>query len=310
MSEQMKELKIVDASGRVIFHIDGKGKVQIKNEDGKLYSIFQPSMLLMYDTVSGNNNRLSININALAHILSLNNEAGTRSTVELDGKNNEMRLRLNNGKDTFWLDGKQANIWLGGNGRDGDIILFPAGTNVGNYGNINAKSSTIHLDGQSGDITLRKEGETTIKLDGRAGDIILNNADCAEDFELMDDEDVGPGSVMVIDEEGKLRQSIEVYDKRVAGVISGAGGIKPGIILGRNHLNGKAMPIALSGKVFCKADAGQSPIQVGDLLTTSYISGCAMKATDPIKAFGSVIGKALRPLYSGHDLIPILVALQ
>jgi hypothetical protein len=35
-----------------------------------------------------------------------------------------------------------------------------------------------------------------------------------------------------------------------------------------------------------------------------------MKAVDPIKAFGAVIGKALRPLKSGSGMIPILVALQ
>jgi hypothetical protein len=35
-----------------------------------------------------------------------------------------------------------------------------------------------------------------------------------------------------------------------------------------------------------------------------------MKAADPTKAFGAVIGKALRPLASGKGLIPILIALQ
>jgi len=35
-----------------------------------------------------------------------------------------------------------------------------------------------------------------------------------------------------------------------------------------------------------------------------------MKADDPAKAFGAVIGKALRPLPEGHSLIPILIALQ
>jgi hypothetical protein len=35
-----------------------------------------------------------------------------------------------------------------------------------------------------------------------------------------------------------------------------------------------------------------------------------MKATDPLQAFGAVIGKALRPLGRGHGLIPILIALQ
>jgi hypothetical protein len=35
-----------------------------------------------------------------------------------------------------------------------------------------------------------------------------------------------------------------------------------------------------------------------------------MKATDGTKAFGAVIGKALRVLDSGQALIPILIALQ
>jgi hypothetical protein len=35
-----------------------------------------------------------------------------------------------------------------------------------------------------------------------------------------------------------------------------------------------------------------------------------MKASDPGKAFGSVIGKALRELREGLALIPILIALQ
>ena len=70
------------------------------------------------------------------------------------------------------------------------------------------------------------------------------------------------------------------------------------------------MPIALMGKVFCMVDAQYAPITVGDLLTTSPTQGHAMKAGDPAKAFGSVIGKALRPLKDGRALIPILITLQ
>jgi len=68
--------------------------------------------------------------------------------------------------------------------------------------------------------------------------------------------------------------------------------------------------VALVGKVYCKADAQYSPIGVGDLLTTSETPGHAMKAVEPAKAFGSIIGKALRTLQAGKGLIPILVALQ
>jgi hypothetical protein len=64
------------------------------------------------------------------------------------------------------------------------------------------------------------------------------------------------------------------------------------------------------GKVFCKIDARYAPIEAGDLLTTSDTPGHAMKATDPMKAFGTVVGKALGSLENGTGLVPVLVALQ
>jgi hypothetical protein len=115
---------------------------------------------------------------------------------------------------------------------------------------------------------------------------------------------------MVLDTEGELRQSEEAYEKGVVGVLSGGGSYKPGIILDKHESPDRRLPVALVGKVFCKVDARHAPIAVGDLLTTSPTRGHAMKATDPQRAFGSVIGKALRPLKSGQGLVPILIALQ
>ena len=115
---------------------------------------------------------------------------------------------------------------------------------------------------------------------------------------------------MVIDREGTLRLSREGYDKKVAGVISGAGEYRPGIVLDKRASEEGRAPVALVGKVFCKVDAQYSPIAVGDLLTTSPTPGHAMRANDPLKAFGSVIGKALRALPAGQGLVPILIALQ
>ncbi len=141
------------------------------------------------------------------------------------------------------------------------------------------------------------------------GDISLTHADCAEDFDVSGCEEVRPGSVMVINDEGNLIPSSQAYDRRVAGVVSGAGGLQPGIVLGRRSGSTRT-PIALIGKVYCQVDAGFSPIEVGDLLTTSSVQGHAMKATDPVRAFGAVIGKALRPMAQGRAIIPVLVALQ
>lgn len=153
-------------------------------------------------------------------------------------------------------------------------------------------------------------GDVEVTGNLTARDFTLTNADCAEDFDISEAEEVGPGCVMVINEEGALQQSYQAYDKRVAGVISGAGDFKPGILLDKRQSQGNRMPIALLGKVYCNVDAQYSPIEVGDLLTTSPTPGHAMKADHPLKSFGSVIGKALRPLQTGQGLIPILIALQ
>jgi hypothetical protein len=141
------------------------------------------------------------------------------------------------------------------------------------------------------------------------GDIRLLNADCAEDFDIAD-ENIDAGTVMVLCDEGALQQSQAAYDKRVAGVISGAGDYKPGLVLDKKPTGRPRQPVALMGKVFCKADARYGAIEAGDLLTTSDTPGHAMKAADPAQAFGAVVGKALRGLTEGQGLIPILVSLQ
>jgi hypothetical protein len=142
------------------------------------------------------------------------------------------------------------------------------------------------------------------------GDMILSGADCAEHFDIASRDEVEAGTVMVINQEGILEPCSSAYDKRVAGVISGAGAYKPGIVLDKQQSDGNRQPIALLGKVYCKVDASFGPVDIGDLLTTSPTPGHAMKASDPSRAFGAVIGKALRPLAAGQSLIPILIALQ
>ena len=138
----------------------------------------------------------------------------------------------------------------------------------------------------------------------------MTNADCAEDFDVDDRWLAEPGMVMVMGEGGLLHPSRQEYDKRAAGVVSGAGDYKPGIVLGKQRSPHSRQPIALLGKVYCRVDAQNAAIEVGDLLTTSSTLGHAMKAVDPSKAFGAVIGKALSPLQAGIGLIPILIALQ
>jgi hypothetical protein len=142
------------------------------------------------------------------------------------------------------------------------------------------------------------------------GNIQLAGADYAEDFDVVDVEGAEPGTVMVLADSGGVRVSDAAYDRRVAGVISGAGGYHPAVILDRQTTGTDRRPLALMGKVYCRVDASDAPIAIGDLLTTSSTPGHAMKAVNPTLAFGAVIGKALRPLAGGRGLVPILVSLQ
>lgn len=266
-----------------------------------------------------------------------------KSAIEIDGDACCLTFR---GLDSRRLEinGAEGNIWLGGNGVDGDLVLFHK-TETDNH---NAANAAIHLDsdaskiainvankprveingeegniwlggnGVDGDLLIFKKNETnpnkkenaTIHLDGENGDIILRNADCAEDFDVVSAETVQPGTVMVLDDNGRLHPGHHAYDTKVAGVVSGAGDYKPGLLLDKQPDTAGRLPIALMGKVFCKVDAQYAPIAVGDLLTTSPTQGCAMKATDPAKAFGAILGKALKPLPEGTGMIPILVSLQ
>jgi len=196
---------------------------------------------------------------------------------------------------------------------------------IGVYGvNTNNVEPGIGVRGSSYGIGVLATGKPAGRFEGNVevtGDISLLNADCAEDFDVLE-ENIEPGTVMVLNETGSLQPSYKEYDKKVAGIVSGAGGYKPAIILDSRHsrsLSGKdqcnnknrhRLPIALMGKVYCKVDARNSSIEIGDLLTTSSIEGFAMKASDPIKAFGCVIGKALGSIKEGLGLIPILVTLQ
>jgi hypothetical protein len=158
-----------------------------------------------------------------------------------------------------------------------------------------------------------KGGRVAASFDGDvevSGDIRLINADRAEDFTIGTTTPVEPGTVMVLRSDGTLVPSERPYDKRVAGVVSGAGDYKPGIVLDKRASDVTRQPVALLGKVYCKADARYGAIAAGDLLTTSPTLGHAMKAAHPAKAFGAVIGKALAPLETGAGLVPVLIALQ
>jgi len=209
-----------------------------------------------------------------------------------------------------------AGIWFyqkAPDDHDRGFVGMADDNHVGFWGNTGAGWGLV-MDTGSGNVGIgTSEPQATLHVNGdimASGDIVLQNADCAEEFDIASVEEAEPGTVMVLDESGHLRPSSEPYDKKVAGVVSGGGDLKPGLILDNQPGKNNRLPIALLGKTCCKVDTRYSPIEVGDLLTTSSTPGHAMKATDPVRAFGSIIGKALHSLNSGTGMIPILIALQ
>ena len=126
-------------------------------------------------------------------------------------------------------------------------------------------------------------------------------------------EKIAAGMLVSIDpiSPGKLTLSTRAYDRRVAGILSGAGGVQTGMLMGHEGTlaDGK-QPVALSGRVYAWVDAAHGRVRPGDLLTTSATPGHAMKVRNHAKAQGAILGKAMTALKQGKGLVLVLVTLQ
>ena len=174
-------------------------------------------------------------------------------------------------------------------------------TTAGNVG-IGTTSPARLLD-VAGDATMRDLSVRVLTIRG--------GADLAEPF-AMSHQGVAPGMVVVIDAEnpGKLRRSTAAYDRKVAGIVSGANGIHAGISMIDEQQLEAGENVALSGRVFVKANTSGGAIAPGDLLTTSDIPGEAMKAADHSRAQGAILGKAMTALSKNDGTVLVLVTLQ
>ncbi len=142
---------------------------------------------------------------------------------------------------------------------------------------------------------------------------INGGADVAEPFPVSSASgEIPQGSVVVIDDQnpGHLKVSDQAYDTHVAGVISGANGISPGIQMQQQGILEGGKNVALTGRVYVLADASNGPIKPGDMLTTSSRPGHAMKVSDHARAQGAILGKAMTGLSEGKGMVLVLVTLQ
>jgi hypothetical protein len=239
-----------------------QGRLQLSGRNGA------PTVDL-YSSNSNDRAGLMAGDNGMHGFVRCRNASGT-SRFEVDAMDGEVKVQNANGDATVILRGSDGSARLGGRGVNGDVMVFSE--------NVDERSSE----------------NASIWLQGSSGDIILRNADCAEEFDVRVQDEVEPGAVLVLDPDGRLAVSNKPYDTCVAGVISGADGVRPGIVLGRTPGVRDRLPVGLAGKV----------------LTTSPRAGYAMAATDRERAFGAVLGKAMARISSGSGRIPVLVALQ
>ena len=174
-----------------------------------------------------------------------------------------------------------------------------------------SSTSTINFDGATGTTTTK-----VLEITG--------GADLSEQFDirkpvnidgyfLQEEFSIKPGMVVGIDPEnpGKLLISSEAYNRKVVGIISGAGGVQTGMMMGqKGSIADGQYPVALTGRVYCYVDATEHPVRAGDLLTTSRTPGHAMKVTEYAKSHGAILGKAMTSLDKGKGLVLVLVTLQ
>jgi hypothetical protein len=189
--------------------------------------------------------------------------------------------------------------------RQGDKVgLYMTGSEyvMGNVG-IGTTSPSAKLTVR-GNILLQSESTGANVLELGEG------LDYAEGFDVTKTEEIGPGTVLVIDPDnaGKLTMSTVAYDTKVAGIVAGAKSLSSGVRLGTGQFD---QNVALAGRVHCNVDATETAVRPGDLLTTSATPGYAMKASDPSRAYGTILGKAMESLEQGKKgQILVLVTLQ
>jgi len=215
----------------------------------------------------------------------------------------------------LWAQGS-SDASLGGGG------LIVAGSVDALNVSIDANEIMARNNGAAAGILINREGGDVIIGSASGGSSrlitpvlqITGGSDFSEMFDIGGAVEPLPGMVVAIDPNnpGRLVSSSIEYDRRVVGIISGAGGVATGMTMGHDGTiaDGKH-PVALTGRVYCLVDASEEAVEPGDMLTTSATPGHAMKANDLDAAQCAIIGKAMTPLAKGETgLVLVLVNLQ
>ncbi len=249
---------------------------------------------------NSNNNLFSITASGNVGIATTN--PGTRlsvvgdGTYSIDAGNNRIGnvaapVNATDAVNRTYLDSAIATA-------TSSISTLWGGTTGGNVWNLNSGNVGIGTT-DPGTYKLKVEGNVAVTGTFQT----QTGSDFAEEFSVSSE--LEAGTVVVMDNNGykSVKSSTSAYDNTVIGIVSD----NPSIIAGRVDSEKKVI-VAMIGVVSVKVSDVNGSIRKGDLLTTSNISGYAMKSSE-FKP-GTVIGKALENLNAKKGMIKVLVNLQ
>ncbi|MDP2736682.1 MAG: hypothetical protein Q8O59_02755, partial [bacterium] len=254
-------------------------------------------------TISSGNLTFSQTTNANAYI-----DSNRGVQIRLDADNNSAdNFVINNGANTTVWSMDETGTLNTGAIPWARLATFPAACAAGKYvsGLGATKLTCTPLFANANSWTAVQTFSPSVTINGDLtmnGDINMAGGDIAEGFKVLGK--VEPGDVLVINNQAddKLIKSSQPYQKTVAGVVSTDPAVK---------LGDKNQPqVALSGTAPVKVSNENGSINPGDLLTTSSLSGYAMKCSDQEKCFGAIIGKALEKFSGSTGVIKMLISLQ
>ena len=165
------------------------------------------------------------------------------------------------------------------------------------------------------------EGTVAIQLSGnKDGGVIIYGErslhvrgkrihDYAEILELAVRDGIAAGSVVAWDPRARGLVPASVSNCRLTiGVISGAGGFRPGMVIGSRADGTRDFPVSMSGLVHVRVNGEGGTVRPGDRLVPSSVPGVGMRADDP--APGTVFGKALAPWSGGGEGFVLMLVMN
>jgi hypothetical protein len=270
------------------------------NGTGNDYFVFQTATAGGGKSFSvTNSGRVGIGTTSPGYKLDVSGRARMRT-----GDDNSAGIWFTNADDSQsrGFFGMHEDDWLGFYGQAGagwGLVFNVINGNVGIGTTTAAEKLTVR-----GNLLIQSESTGASVMELGEG------LDYAEGFDVSHEEEINPGSVLIIDPDnpGKLTLSNTPYDTKVAGIVAGAKNLGSGVRLGVGQFD---YDVALAGRVYCNVDATYGEVSPGDLLTSSPNPGYAMKVKDYTKAQGAILGKAMQRLEKGQkEQILVLVTLQ